>query len=681
MNPPYKKIRNDSNHRSWLHQAGIETSNLYSAFLALSIKLLSPGGELVAIIPRSFCNGPYFRPFREILFGSMSIRHLHVFDTRNTAFQDDDVLQENIILSAVKGARQGEVVITSSSGPDFNDMTHRVVPWKQVANPNDPDRFIHVAVSKLDQLVVDRIGVFSSSLSDIGIDVCTGPVVDFRHREYLCQDAESGAAPLIYPGHFHQHHVEWPKPGGKKPNAIRINEQTLRWLMQSGHYVVTRRFSAKEEHRRIVAALHSPLDVLGDKIGFENHLNVFHADKRGLDPDVAKGLAVYLNSTLVDLYFRQFSGHTQVNATDLRALHYPDRQTLQRLGGQVMKPFPTQEDVDHLLDLEIEKMAGRKKRNPIVIHNRTQQALSILNSLGMPGAQRNERSALTLLALAGLKPSDSWNAASAPLMGITPIMDFISDHYRKTYAPNSRETVRRQTVHQFLDAGLAVPNPDRPDRPVNSPSSCYQLTPETLDLIRCFGTKSWRSKLEAYLRLNPMLAKRYAKERDMQMIPLRINDKTELALTPGKHSQLIKDIVTEFGPRYAPAAEVLYVGETGSKMGHFDEKTFASLGLSFDSHGKFPDVVLFNRKKNWLLLIESVTSHGPVDAKRHFELAKLFSNSTAGIVYVTAFPDRHIMAKYLGDISWETEVWIADSPTHLIHFNGDRFLGPYDGDP
>ncbi len=198
-------------------------------------------------------------------------------------------------------------------------------------------------------------------------------------------------------------------------------------------------------------------------------------------------------------------------------------------------------------------------------------------------------------------------------------------------------------------------------------------------MIRTFGTGSWNVKLAEYLEQRATLADQYAKERDMQMISLVINGDKELALTPGKHSNLIKDIINEFGPRYAPVAEVLYIGDTGSKMGHFDEDIFKSLRLTFDSHGKFPDVVLYLRSKNWLLLIESVTSHGPVDAKRHAELASLFKDSTAGIVYVTAFPDRQTMAKYLGDISWETEVWVADAPSHLIHFNGERFLGPYNG--
>jgi hypothetical protein len=238
-------------------------------------------------------------------------------------------------------------------------------------------------------------------------------------------------------------------------------------------------------------------------------------------------------------------------------------------------------------------------------------------------------------------------------------MDFARDHYGRSYAPNTRETFRRQTMHQFVGAGIAVPNPDCPDRPVNSPEWCYQIEADALALMRTFGDKGWKAKLAAYLEKRGTLAKRYAKERTMQMIPLVINRDTGLALTPGAHSQLIKDIIEQFGPRYAPGSEVLYVGDTGSKMAHFDEEAFKTLGLTFDSHGKFPDVVLYHKKKNWLFLIESVTSHGPVDAKRHSELSSLFAGTKAGLVYITAFPDRQTMAKYLPEISWETEVWVS----------------------
>ena len=181
-----------------------------------------------------------------------------------------------------------------------------------------------------------------------------------------------------------------------------------------------------------------------------------------------------------------------------------------------------------------------------------------------------------------------------------------------------------------------------------------------------------------WLRSRETLVANYAKEREMEMIPLTLDDGTEIKLSPGGHSQLIRDIVVEFGPRFAPGAEAIYLGDTGAKEDFFKKDRLAQLGVIVNRKGKLPDVVLYWFERDWLLLIESVTSHGPVDSKRHNELSKLFANAKPGLVYVTAFPDRKTMAKYLADISWETEVWTADAPTHMIHFNGDRFLGPHE---
>ena len=264
------------------------------------------------------------------------------------------------------------------------------------------------------------------------------------------------------------------------------------------------------------------------------------------------------------------------------------------------------------------------------------------------------------------------------MIGVTPIMDWARDVYGKQYAPNTRETFRRQTLHQFVDGGLAIYNPDKPDRPVNSPKACYQIAPELFDALITYGTDKWETTVQNWLSERQTLAAQYAAEREMQMIPLTLDDGTEIKLSPGIHSQLIHDIVTEFGPRFAPGSEVIYLGDTGAKEDFFRKDRLAELGVIVDRKGKLPDVVLYWPERDWLLLIESVTSHGPVDGKRHNELRVLFKNSRPGIVYVTAFPDRKTMGKYLADLSWETEVWVSEAPTHMIHFNGDRFLGPHE---
>lgn len=306
-----------------------------------------------------------------------------------------------------------------------------------------------------------------------------------------------------------------------------------------------------------------------------------------------------------------------------------------------------------------------------------QAARRILLSIGLPTAQQNERSALCLLALLNLSPDKQWSEAENPLLGITPIMDWVRQHYQKEYAPNTRETVRRRTMHQFVAAGIALYNPDKPDRPVNSPKAVYQIAPTMLTLVHSFGTPKWHDDLTDYLTRHETLATRYAQERQHNRVPVQIAPDKKITLSPGEHSQLIQAIIEEFAPRFAPGSILVYVGDTGNKWAYFDAVLLAELGVEIDSHGKIPDVLLYHVAQNWLFLIEAVTSHGPVDNKRYRELAKLFAGAKVGLVFVTAFSNRAIMARYLVDIAWESEVWVANAPSHLIHFDGERFLGPY----
>ena len=306
------------------------------------------------------------------------------------------------------------------------------------------------------------------------------------------------------------------------------------------------------------------------------------------------------------------------------------------------------------------------------------EALAVLDALGLPRQQQNERSALTLLSLLGLKPGDAWDRATDPLMGITPMMDYFAEHYDKKYAPNSRETVRRFTVHQFVQASLILPNPDKPSRPTNSPDAVYQIEPTALMLLREFGKPSWKNQLKKYLLTVEPLKKRYARERDTRRIPVKLAPGQKIKLSPGGQNVLVKKIIDDFCQLFTPGGHIIYVGDTQTKWAYFDTNALRTLGVEIEEHGKMPDVVIHHVEKNWLVLIEAVTSHGPVNPKRRRELRELFSSSKVGLVFVTAFLKRRAMMKYLDDISWETEVWVAESPTHLIHFNGERFLGPYD---
>lgn len=686
MNPPYKKILSSSSHRISLRNAGIETVNLYSGFVALALEQLKKGGELVAIIPRSFCNGPYYQPFRELLLSKTAINHIHIFDSRNAAFAEDDVLQENIIIHCIKGISQGQVTITSSPTSDFQlddetgqitatDMTLRKVSIEQIVNPADKQKFIHIASNPREQHIIERLSPFTSTLEELNVQVSTGPVVNFRLREDLRENMGEDSVPLLFPQHLNGK-VTWPIDG-KKPNAIKVSESSRPWLWRNeGNFLIIKRFSSKEEKRRIVATLYDS-SLPGDLIGFENKTNVFHVKKCGMDAELARGLYIYLNCTLLDKYYRQFGGHTQVNASDLRSILYPSLEILRKMGSELGDEILNQNQIDEIINRELDFMTEGKVSDPLQSEEKIEQALSILRQLGMPRAQINERSALTLLALLDLHPDGDWSKIQRPMIGVTPIMEWCRDVYGKEYAPNTRETFRRQTLHQFCGGGIALYNPDEPNRPVNSPKACYQIAPELHAVLLTYGTIEWDKALKAHMANISTLVEQYAMARKMEMIPLKLTDGTDLALSPGAHSQLIKDIIVEFGPRFAPEAEVIYIGDTGAKEDHFRKERLAELGVTVDRKGKLPDVVLYWPKRNWLLLIESVTTHGPVDGKRHGELAKLFSSAKPGLVYVTAFPNRKVMAKYLNDLSWETEVWVADSPTHMIHLNGNRFLGPH----
>ena len=344
LNPPYKKISTDSIHRLACRQVGLEIVNLYTAFFALAILQMKEGGEIVIIIPRSFCNGPYYKPFRNMMLAKCSIDAMHVFESRSQAFKDDEVLQENIILKVTVGGPQSEVLLSFSHDASFRDLHRRTVPFEEIVQPHDREQFIRIPK---EQDCADHPEFFAHTLNDLGLEICTGPVVDFRLKEWWSQDPQPGTVPCIYPHHMTATGLEWPK-AHKKPNAVFRSPEVDKWLMKEGIYVLVRRFSAKEERRRVVAHLITPEDTKSKLVGFENHWNVFHVKKGGLPLDVAKGLTVFLNSTALDDYFRVFSGHTQVNATDLRNMRYPSLQLLRKMGRGYRSGLE-QNEVDALL--------------------------------------------------------------------------------------------------------------------------------------------------------------------------------------------------------------------------------------------------------------------------------------------------------------------------------------------
>ncbi len=311
------------------------------------------------------------------------------------------------------------------------------------------------------------------------------------------------------------------------------------------------------------------------------------------------------------------------------------------------------------------------------MHIKLEQALQILKDLRLPSAQINERSALCLLALTDIQPDSDWKDAKQRLIGVTPIMEFVKEKYNKLYAPNSRETFRRFTLHQFVEAGIVEYNPDDLSRLTNSPKAVYHISSRILEIVKEFGNKEYQNLLNIFFQNQQGLLDKYAMARYEHRVPIFIDQSISFTLSPGEHSNLIKKIIFDLAALFLPGSRLVYIGDTESKWGYCDKNLCEKLGIQYETHGKMPDVILYLEDKKWLCLIEAVTSHGSIDSKRFIELEELFGKNYYELVFITAFPDKKILNKYIKDIAWETEVWLADHPTHMIHFNGDKFIGPY----
>lgn len=305
------------------------------------------------------------------------------------------------------------------------------------------------------------------------------------------------------------------------------------------------------------------------------------------------------------------------------------------------------------------------------------EAQEILKAIGLPPAQYNEMAALTLLALCQIKENDPWSNSLRSSLGVTNgIMAFVNENYDKSYAPNTRETFRRQVLHQFVQARIVDYNPDIPNLPVNSPRAHYAISNEALEVVKSYKTDKWDKALGGFIKSVGKLSEVYLKERSLNLIPLKLSNGEVLFLSAGKHNEVQAAIVEQFAPRFANGGTLLYIGDTAKKDLFVDEVILKELGIPIDQHSKLPDVIIYDTTRNWLFLIEAVTSHGPVSPKRIVELEELLKDCKVGKVYVTAFPDMAEFKKHSNDIAWETEVWLMEVPDHMIHFNGDRFMGP-----
>lgn len=303
--------------------------------------------------------------------------------------------------------------------------------------------------------------------------------------------------------------------------------------------------------------------------------------------------------------------------------------------------------------------------------NKMEEAKEFLKEIGMPRAQLSDICCLSLLALAGLKPEMKWNEAINKWIRIHDIIAFVNEFYGKQYAENSRETFRKQAMHHFRTAALIEDNREA----TNSPNYRYRLTEEVLQLLRNFGLQSWHENISKFMINHEKLIDTYESKKKMTMMPVHIND-SDLKFSPGKHNQLQKAIIEEFAPRFAPGARCLYVGDTIKKDLVRNTDKLHQLGIEITLHGKMPDVILYRADKNWIYFIESVTSVGPISPKRIIEISEMTKKVTAGKIFVTAFPDFATYKRFSESLAWDTEAWIADRPEHMIHMNGDKFMGP-----
>ncbi|MFH2033054.1 MAG: BsuBI/PstI family type II restriction endonuclease [Bacteroidota bacterium] len=305
------------------------------------------------------------------------------------------------------------------------------------------------------------------------------------------------------------------------------------------------------------------------------------------------------------------------------------------------------------------------------------EGITILTLLGMPSAQQNERSSLTLLAVADLGPTDSWSKARSRLIRIHDIMVHIKIKFNKEYAENSRETIRRQTLHQFEQAGIVVRNSDDPKRSTNSPNNVYAVSDEALKAIKSYGTNNWEQSLHAFISEKGRLVERYDTKKKKNQLILKVAEGSPIYFSPGKHNQLQIDIIEKFKPRFSPQSKLVYVGDSAAKLLVEEKDILKKLNIPITQHDKLPDVILYDESKNHLLLIEAVTSHGPISPKRNVELEQTLNKCKAKKIYISAFPDNKEFKRHMDNIAWDTEVWISDNPDHMIHLNGPKFFTAY----
>lgn len=689
-NPPYFKLNsNDPRVKAVAGQIKGH-SNIYTLFMALSARMLAPLGCACFIVPRSFCSGAYFSAFRREFVDLTLPVSVHLFESRHDTFSKDSVLQENVIvafrrLQDKKVPESAFIKISSSKNAlDLGESIARMVSMRHFIREYKNKLNFRLPTSEFDEQVIEIVDSWPGALQKYGLEVSTGPVVGFRARKSLTNEIaveRDRAVPLLWMNNVRRRKIEWPALKSAKPQGLSLGESAEELSIPVSNYVLLCRFSAKEEPRRLISAPLLKDQFSHKRIGLENHLNYIYKKNGELDDEETIGLSALLNCALLDRYFRISSGNTQVNAMELRALPLPPRKVIRRIGERHRSVEESKKgvDLDALVFSTLRETGCVPRDFPTIkesrmSNGRLQEAQEVLKSLGLPPAQQNEMSALTLLVLAQLSEDTPWAEARSRSLRIHDILEEIRDRYDREYAENTRETIRRQVIHQFEQAGLVVRNPDDLSLPTNSPRTHYALTDSAIQTIGTYGTEMWQQAVASFNEIKGALLEVYQNRRDQHRVPLRLPTGEEFHLSAGPHNELQAAVVEEFGPRFAPGAQLLYLGDAENKSLILNEKGFEGLGLPIPSHDKLPDILLYEESQNRMYLIEAVTSHGPVSPKRHVELEEMFGDCPATRVYVSAFPDFNIFKNFITEIAWETEVWLSEIPDHMIHFNGDRYL-------
>ena len=655
-NPPYMKVPKDAPEALAIPIVCHGAPNLYFLFASMSVYNLSKDGELVYIIPRSWTSGFYFKAFRKYLFSECKLLSVHIFLCRDKVFCDETILQETIIIKLRKQEKEiKNIDITSTkSNADFEDISRIKAAYSAIVFGEENYVFLPVNTEELN--IVTSVCQFHYTLPKIGFKMKTGLTVDFRSKELLRSAPADGVVPLFFTQHIQNGEVVFPI---SKENEYITSEN--RGLLQTNkNYLFVKRFTAKEERRRLQAGIYSAGNYPQyNLISTQNKINFIDSiDGSDIPLHTVYGFYVLFNSSRYDAFYRILNGSTQVNATEINAMPIPSLEKINEWGRQLLVTGNlSTENCDKIMEA--------------VLVKNVDEAREILSAIGMPKTQQSDLCCYSLLALAGLQPQSEWSDSTENWLRIHDIIEFTKDKYDVAYAENSRETFRKQAMHHFRTAAVIEDN----GKPTNSPHYRYRLTWEMLKLIRAFNTDAWDRELKIFLNKHEKLVTIYASKKEMKKMPVKINGK-DFTFSTGKHNQLQKAILEEFAPRFAPNCRCLYVGDTTEKDLVKDIATLQKLGFEITLHDKMPDVVLYREDVDWIYFIESVTSVGPMEPKRILEIQEMTKAVKSGKIFITAFLDFKTYKQFSDKLAWETEVWLAELPDHMIHLNGDKFIGP-----